>query len=519
MPLSAVTSPPRSIWNRFRHASFPPGPKAVLIALFALLLLICIAGVFYVKYWPFSRKAVLEDLRKATDSTVTAQSYHPTYFPPGCVLYGLEFHHGPKNFKLIEIQKLRVRGSYLGMLRRHVSRIVADGAHVFIPPFGTREFFHTQHSKTVVDVLVANGSFVEFEPKQARERPFRFDVHEATFRGVRWDRSISYHLKFHNQNPPSEISANGEFGPWSQNGPDQTPFSGRYTFDHADLGVYGGINGILSSQGDFGGTLKQLTVEGNTETPDFRVKGSGNSFNLTTKFKAYVNGQNGDTILKDVEAKFGHTVLLVQGSIAKTDAHNGKFTEVHFSSDHARIEDVLGLFTSGRAPMSGETTLRVAAELPPGNEPFVRKVRLEGSFDISHGSFSKPKTQHGVNELSAGARGEDKNAPQEVMTDLRGQVKLEDGIAHFLRVSFAIPGAIARMHGTYGMTEPYRIDLHGQMRVDTRISKTTSGVKSLLLKVLDPIFKKRKRGEIVPIHILGTYNKPDFGLDLQRAKK
>lgn len=52
------------------------------------------------------------------------------------------------------------------------------------------------------------------------------------------------------------------------------------------------------------------------------------------------------------------------------------------------------------------------------------------------------------------------------------------------------------------------------MRVDTNISKTSSGVKALLLKLMDPIFKKKKEGEVVPIHIQGTYQKPQVGLDL-----
>ena len=521
MSSSVATSPHRSLWNPSSGHRFRPGLKT-LVALIVLAVLIASSAVFYVKYWPFSRHAVLQDLGEATDSTVTAQGYHPTYFPPGCVLYGLEFHHGPKHFKLIEIQKLRIRGGYLGILRRHVPRIVAEGAHVFIPPFGTRESFHTQHSNIVVDELVANGSFVEFEPKQGQQRPYRFDVHEATFRGVRWNSPLAYHLKFHNQNPPGEISADGKFGPWSQDHPDQTPFSGSYTFEHADLSVYGGVTGTLSAQGDFAGKLNQLTVEGTTKTPNFRVKDSGNTFNLTAKFNAYVNGENGDTVLKNVEAHFGHTTLLVQGTVAKTDAQNGKFTQLQFSSDQARVEDLLGLFTSDRAPMSGQTSLRATAQLPPGNQPFIRKLRLEGSFDISHGNFSKVNTQHGVDELSAGARGQNKDAPQDVMTDLRGNVQLVEGTAHFSQVSFSIPGAAARMHGTYSIMEPYRIDLHGQMRVDTRISKTTSGVKSFLLKIIDPIFKKKKKGEVVPVHILGTYKKPDFGLDLgnkQNAKK
>ena len=81
---------------------------------------------------------------------------------------------------------------------------------------------------------------------------------------------------------------------------------------------------------------------------------------------------------------------------------------------------------------------------------------------------------------------------------------------------FRSPGAGAKLHGTYNIVN-HKIDLHGMMRVDTKISKTSSGVKALLLKVMDPFFKKRRRGEVVPIHIAGTYEHPDFGLDLGQS--
>jgi len=54
--------------------------------------------------------------------------------------------------------------------------------------------------------------------------------------------------------------------------------------------------------------------------------------------------------------------------------------------------------------------------------------------------------------------------------------------------------------------------------VDTKISNTTSGAKAFLLKVMDPFFKKRRKGEILPVQISGTYERPSFGLDLNDEK-
>lgn len=471
----------------------------------------CLALVSFPRFWPFTRKSIVQNLGEAADSVVTAQNYRATFFPPGCVLDGVEFRHRESRF--ITIQKLIVKASYFGILHRHVRRIEAIGAHVYIPAFGSNAKFRTQHSNITVDELVANGAYVEFESKVARPRPFRFDVHEATLRKVRWGGAIVYHLKFHNPNPPGEIFVDGKFGAWAEGHPENTPFSGRYTFQHADLAYYGGIAGVLSSQGQFEGKLEHLDVNGSAVIPDFEVRSSINKVKLETQFNAYVNAMKGDTFLQHVEAHFGNTDLVAQGSIAHSPAGKSRITELRLTANHGRIEDVLGLFVDGRSPMSGDAALETEVIIPPEDAEFQKKVLLDGYFQIGRGTFPKSDTQEEVDKLSAGARGKSKESPPVVLTDLSGQVKLEQGMAHFSKLSFTIPGAKADMHGTYSILN-YRINLHGRMRVDSSISKTTSGMKSILLKILDPFFKKRKKGEVVPIHIEGTYKKPQFGLDL-----
>jgi hypothetical protein len=239
---------------------------------------------------------------------------------------------------------------------------------------------------------------------------------------------------------------------------------------------------------------------------------------LVTQFDAYVDGTHGDTFLKRVDAHFGRTSLIVDGSVAGAKNGKGKIALLNLASRQGRIEDILGLFVkSPRAPMSGAIALKAKVEIPSGNEPFLRKVRLNGAFGIDEGTFTKAETQKNVNELSAGARGEKMEDAETVLTDLKGQVVLEGGIAKFSDLSFGVPGADARMYGTYDLVSE-KIDLHGKMRVDTKISKTASGMKSFLLKAMDHFFKKKKKGEVVPVHITGVYEHPQFGLDLSQPK-
>ncbi len=142
---------------------------------------------------------------------------------------------------------------------------------------------------------------------------------------------------------------------------------------------------------------------------------------------------------------------------------------------------------------------------------------MRGAFGIAGGTFSDSSTQQGIDKLSAGARGEnnkEKEDPETVLTDLKSEVTLVGGTAHFAGLSFGVPGAVADMAGTYNLIN-YKIDLRGQMRVDSKISNTTDGSKAFLLKMMEPFFKKKRKGEIVPVKISGTYQHPTFGLDLE----
>lgn len=486
-----------------------------MIILLSCAALIAVGLALCVKCWPFSQGKVLQDLADATDSTVTIRSYHPTYFPvPGCVLSGVEFHHGKQQTDLITIQKLRILGSYRGVLTGYVPRVVVEGARLLIPPLGSATSFHSKHSGIVIGEVTANGTLVEFTSNKADQKPLTFGIHEALLSGVRWGAPIGYRLKFRNPNPTGEISVSGKFGSWAEGHPGDTPISGDYTFETADLGVYDGIGGRLASTGSFRGFLKHINVSGTADTPDFELKSTGHKVRLQSQFQAYVNAQNGDTFLNHVEAQFGRTMVVAEGSIARSEESAGKSAKLRLTSRNGRIEDVLGLFVSSpRAPMTGTISIVARAEIPPGSDQFLDKVLLRGGFGIGEGKFTHPDTQRDVDKLSADAQGKDKEDPRTVLTNLNGRVDLKHGVAYFSDVQFGVPGADAEMHGTYNIIN-HAINLHGTMRVGTSISKTSSGIKALLLKMMDPFFKKEKKGEVVPVHILGTYERPEFGLDL-----
>jgi hypothetical protein len=392
----------------------------------------------------------------------------------------------------------------------------------------------------VIDELIADGAALEFASHKAEQQPLQFSFHNFVLNDVGIHGPASFRATLTNPTPPGEITTSGKFGPWNSGDVGKTQVSGEYGFQHADLGVFHGVAGELSSSGNFSGELNHIDVQGTTDTPAFSVTSSSHKVDLRSQFHAVVNGENGDTFLQQVAGSFGKTTVLAMGSVAEYDDEPGKLTSLEFTSRNGRIQDLLLLFARApRTPMSGTVSFHAKVSLPYEKRPFLQRVQLQGDFGIDAGSFSKPDTQESVNHLSQGALSDtasgqakrkdtdakdrgagggednDKNDPAEVLSDLKGHVVLKDATAQFSNLSFSVPGAVANLHGTYNLISE-KIDLRGTLKTDSDPSKTTHGVKSVMLKVLDPFFKNKNKnaGYDMPVKITGTYDHPLFGLDL-----
>jgi hypothetical protein len=504
------------------QTNLPPKLSRWVMATLVLACVVVVAAVAALSlWWPFSPAHVLENLREAGDSQVELRGFHTTYFPsPGCILDGVVFHHSRSEAKpLITIEKLTIRGSYLGLLAQRVSQIKAEGMLISLPPLASAAPFHTSRSSISYDEIVADGTIIEFDSSDPKTPALRFEVQQALLRDVSWKSPLTYQVKVHNPQPPGIVTAQGKFGVWQQGSAGETPISGEYKFDQADLSVYDGIGGTLSSTGKFSGKLAHIDISGQTDTPDFTVTMGNHPVRLTTQFKAYVDATKGDTFLNQVDAEFAKTHLSARGSIATSANGKGKTAIIDVHSQQARIQDLLHLFVKdNRTPMSGDVKLQAHVQIPPGDD-FLKKIKLRGNFGIARGEFSD-SMQESVDKFSAGARGESEKEqadPETVLTGLSGQVDVFAGSARFSDLSFEVPGAKANLQGTYNLID-HKIDLRGQLEVATKISDTTSGGKALILKMMEPFFKKQRKGEIVPVKIAGTYEKPTFGLDLKDKK-
>ena len=205
---------------------------------------------------------------------MTAGSFHATYFPhPGCVLEQVIFQHNPKSGTppLITIKRITIRGTFTGIFARHVKLVLVEGMHILIPPLGSEHFKTPQRSSVVMDDLVADGTVLEVASREAGTPPLQFAFHGFTISDVGSNAPAAFKATLSNPEPPGEITTTGKFGPWNADNVGKTAVSGDYRFEHADLGAFRGISGMLASSGKYAGTLEHIEVQGNTDVPLFAV--------------------------------------------------------------------------------------------------------------------------------------------------------------------------------------------------------------------------------------------------------
>lgn len=497
-----------------------------------------IAAAVIATHWPFTQSAVSQALEQTFASTVELKSFHVTYFAPGCVMEGVTFRRNREGGAppIATVDRLTIVGSYAGffMFPKRLSRVKVEGLHVFASKESERAGKEAHpdagadQTKVVIGEIDADGAVLEFSSGDQDAAPLKFEIRQLTVDGAGDDRAMAFHAVLKNPEPPGEIRTDGRFGPFKRDDVGQTAASGEYVFEHANLGFFPGIGGTLGSTGKFGGVLEQLEVEGSTDVPDFKIDGSGHAVHVKTNFAATVNGMDGDVGLKSVSAEFGKTSLVARGDVTGKStsagggdsAREGKMVALTGSQQRGTIQDWLQLLAKAEHPaMNGVMNFQVQVRVPPGKRSFLERVNLAGDFVIGSADFTAPTTQQAANNLSQVALGEKgKNDPAPVEESMKGHVEIKNVVATFTDLYFGVPGALAHMHGTYGILTR-KIDLHGNLRVDSKLSNGSTGVKAALLKVAEPFFKssnKVKHAEIVPIKIGGTFSHPSYGLDIVR---
>jgi hypothetical protein len=285
------------------------------------------------------------------------------------------------------------------------------------------------------------------------------------------------------------------------------------------MDVIRGIGGILSSVGTYRGVLQRIEVEGQAEIPDFSLDIAGQSVPLATRFKAVVDGTNGDTWIERAETRVAQSTVVASGAVVRTEDVRGRGIVLDVRVSGGRIEDLLRLAVkTSQPPLVGRVDMETRFLLPAGADDVVDRLRLEGRFNLAEARFTNLDVQKRINELSERGRADDDAAKEgeSVVSNLGGRFVLRNATLQLSELRFSVPGATVQLAGSYNLHREL-IEFRGNLLLDARLADMTSGVKSLLARVAQPFFRGPNGGTRLPIRITGTRSRPSFRLDVGRV--
>jgi hypothetical protein len=419
---------------------------------------------------------------------------------------------------LIAIKKLffTVDLEVLVAPKKSVNFVSIDGMEINIPPKDERPKLGGEkdsNSAVAFQNVQIRDVVLTLLPKDASKPPLRFHIARLHLQSAGANYASRYDADLTIPKPPGTIKSRGTFGPWDASTPGDTPLKGDYTFDNADLGIFKGIAGTLSSKGTFDGALDSVNVRGTTYVPNFRLKMSGNPLPLSTTFEALVDGSNGNTVLQPVRATLGHTNFTTAGAVIKNAEYSKRSITLQVKMPNGDMRDLLLLAMKGPPFMEGMINMQSSIEIPPLNSTVKEKLVLDGTFDVHNAKFLKSTIQNQIDQLSRRGQGQPKNeAIDQVISSMQGSFHLENQVMTFRSLAFEVPGADLSAAGNYDMAAD-RLDFHGALKLDAKLSQTVTGWKRWLLKPADPFFAKNGAGTFVKIKIEGSSRQPQFGLD------
>lgn len=535
-----------SFWRRHRWLMWTGG--AVLALLIAAAVAISVA---LHRAEPFLRSRVVAELEAHFHSRVELDSFHVSLMNglwadgKGLRIWPATANNSNSTAPLIRLAEFRFHAPlrYVPGKPIFISLVELKGLDVDVPP--KMHFSHIGGTEGgtapggsggvqfEVGTIECKGARLALETDNPGRQPLVFAIAHLKLSGVGDGRSaMGFDAELTNPRPEGTIFTKGRFGPWAVDDPGETPIAAKYRFEHANLATFKGIAGTLNSRGNYEGTLRDMDVDGDTDTPDFRLSSGGEAMHLRTRFHAQVDGTNGNTRLKSVNATLGRSQISAQGEIlgvAAVSAQDGQPAHpgghdvaLQVKVDGGRIEDFLRLAARGEPLLSGRLTMRTSLGVPPGKEPVSDRLQLKGNFTLADAEFTNTNLQNHIDELSLRGQGKPQEAKNPNATNVRSNMQsdfqMDNGVITLSNLKYMVPGAEIDLKGTYGVNGG-ALSFKGTAKMQATISQMVGGWKGLLLKPLDRFFEKGSAGTAVPVVIGGTRKDPQFTVDFGRLKK
>ena len=508
----------------------------MIVAGVAFVVLLAAGGYFASANWPYRYRKIKPLFEDVLASQVTIGRYHRVYFPnPGFMATGLTMRRksAPDLPPIGSVESMMVEGSWIDllMLRQRVHLVNITGLHIVVPAIGSRENHEDfppgsgsdfDGPTTRIDRMVVHNSLLDVMRVDGSR--LSFPIAQLELHNLYKGEAMTYAVDMRNARPTGRIQARGGFGPILPKNMGSTPLSGEFTFSSVDLHDVGEISGTLDSSGHFKGVLGAIEADASAKTADFAVK-KGKPTAVLGRIQCTVDGTNGDLKIHSIEAKVGATTILGEGEIRGSP----KITNLDLAVTGGRAEDVLRPFIHNKVPIVGPVWLKSHAYLGPPGDGFLQRLRVDGAFVAPEERVSDRKTERTLSEFSLRAQSKERTGSDEgsgdktsgstcdALSSLRGRAMIRDGVASSQRLTFQVAGAEADLKGTFNFHNK-NVHLAGNLKMDTDISHTSTGLKSWLLKPLAPFFKRKNKGAVVPIVVTGGPGNYKVGEDLMHSK-
>jgi hypothetical protein len=512
----------------------------IVVALMAVGLTIA-ASVLAARLDPYARQTAISYLSQRFDSDVQIQALHlrlPGTSPLRLLLtrgrgitvrlegqgLSMRLKARPDSVPLILIRKFRCDVSLDSLLHPPVvvSQVLVDGMKIQVPPRSERPRPTSSAGKepgsqpsasnplVTIGKLSIRRAVLVLQPRNPSRLPLRFDIQSLQFESGGAGAPMKYDASLTNPEPPGKIHATGTFGPWSAEEPAETPITGDYLFEKANLGVFAGIAGTLRSSGQFEGKLSAITARGQVSVPDFRLRMAGNPVPLFARFTVLVDATDGNTTLQPVTATLGSTHFTTSGGIVRHEANQPRAISLDVAMPNGNLRDVLRLAMKGTPFMEGRLVLNTKIDIPPLSAKVRQKLELDGQFEVREGKFLHSAIQERIDALSERAQGRPGNPNSDrVVSNMMGVFHLENAAIHFSKLSFAVPGADIDLSGNYVLDRD-AIDFSGTLKLQATVSRLVTGWKRLALKPADRLFEKEGAGTFLRVRAEGTSRAPKF---------
>lgn len=560
-------SPARSsFWRRHRWLKWT---LSIVLAVFVTLT-IAVTIIMH-RAEPILRAYIVQALEGHFHSRVELDAFHVSVasglraegqglriWPPADV-HGVDVPESLSDEPLISLKEFRFHAPlrFSPNTPIHISVVQLKGLAINIPP--KSRFAHAGPAQQpaaqgsgkssvkqallnfVLDSIVCTDAELNIETSKPGKMPLNFVISSLKLTHIQAGGTMDFAAQLINARPVGTIITTGKFGPWTVEDPGDSQVGGQYKFQNANLGDFKGIAGTLDSTGKYQGTLRNLIVDGVTDTPNFQLTHFGSPVPLHTQFHALVDATNGDTHLDPVYATLGQSQFTVSGDIVRVPVSSsekpaptgqpaapprmkGHNISLMVNIANGRMEDFLHLVSSNGTPLlTGALDMKTSLDIPPGPAPVHERMKLNGRFTLNDAQFTDDKIQQRIGELSLRGLGQpkeakkDSDAKDDVRSTMKSGFQMGDAIITLPDLKYSVPGADISMAGTYGI-EGGALNFTGIARMQATVSQMVGGWKGFLLKPADRFFKKDGAGTEVPIHIAGTREHPDFGVDIKGVK-